>query len=116
MNVKFKLALILFFPLLFVLFSAQSAFAANVVLSGNIQDSLGHGISGATVSVNDTNSDNTTTDSSGNYSFSIPSGTYDVQVVPPTGSGFSSAIFYSKNIPTDTVLNLAIIYLTDPNK
>src|SRR5581483_13369 len=71
-------------------------------------DSSGNAISGSTVTVNDANNDSTTTDSSGNYSLSVASGSYNVQVTPPSGSNFSSAIALSQNISTNTVLNFVL--------
>jgi len=98
-----------FFALLFFGFLfPKAAFADTFTLSGHVQDSSGNAISGSTVTVNDTNNDSTTTDSSGNYSLSISSGTYNVQVTPPSGSNFSSAIALSQNISTNTVLNFVL--------
>jgi protocatechuate 3,4-dioxygenase beta subunit len=99
------------FILLGIAFSfliAKSAIAANYTLSGKVSDNSGNGISTATVMVNDTNLDSTTTDTNGNYSLSIPEGTYDVQVTPYSGSGFSSAVALSQTISSDTTLNFIL--------
>ena len=92
MKSKLQILTLFLFTFLFCSFFANSAFAANFTLSGSVKDSSANPIVGATVLVNDANSDNTTTDSSGNYSLSIPQGTYNVQVTPPSGSNFSPAI------------------------
>jgi len=74
-----------------------------------VKDSSGNSIGGATISVNDSNNDSTTTDpTTGNYSLSIPSGIYNVQVTPATGSSFSSAIAFSQNISVNTSLNFIL--------
>jgi hypothetical protein len=108
MRLKFSLISILFTFVFFGFFTPKAAFADTLTLSGHIQNSSGNAISSATVSVNDTNNDNTTTDSSGNYSLAIPTGTYNIQVTPPSGSGFSSALAYSQNISANTTLNFVL--------
>lgn len=78
MKLKFPLIISLLLTLFFGFFSAKTVIADTSTLSGSVKDSQGNTISGATVSVDDANSDSTTTDGSGNYSLSIPSGTYNV--------------------------------------
>jgi hypothetical protein len=94
--------------LLFGLFSVQTVFADTVTLSGSVKDSSGNAISGATINVNDANADSTTTDSSGDYSIVIPNGEYDIQVTPPAGSEFSSAIALSQDLSSNTTLNFIL--------
>jgi protocatechuate 3,4-dioxygenase beta subunit len=108
---NFKLFLISIFSLtlLFGFLPVKHAFADTFTLSGSVKDTSGNGISGTIVSVNDANSDNTTTDSSGNYSLSIPAGTYNVQVTPPSGSGFTSAVAVNQNISANTVINFVLV-------
>lgn len=105
--------LLLFLPLFFVVFFLgfpTLAHASTVTLSGSVKDSSGNAIGGATVSVNDTNNDSTTTDpTTGDYSLSIPSGTYNIQVTPPSGSNYSSAIAMAQNISSDTILNFSLV-------
>ncbi|HSW89086.1 MAG TPA: malectin domain-containing carbohydrate-binding protein [Candidatus Saccharimonadales bacterium] len=108
MHLKFKFTILLFIVLFLSFALPQLAFADTFTLSGNVKDSSNHAISGATVAINDTNNDSTTTDSSGNYNISIPTGTYNVQVTPPSGSGLSSAIALNQNISTNTTLNFAL--------
>ena len=112
---KFRYSLLIFLSFfLFISFlvikpTVSSAFADTVTLSGSVKDSSGNAIGNATVTVNDPNNDSTTTDpTTGQYSFSIPSGTYNIQVTPPSGSGFTSVIALSQNISSNTVLNFVL--------
>ncbi|HWY79678.1 MAG TPA: carboxypeptidase-like regulatory domain-containing protein [Candidatus Sulfotelmatobacter sp.] len=109
MKLRLTLLSILFLTVFFGFLSARPALADSVTLSGSVKDSSSNSISGATISVNDSNNDSTTTDSSGNYSLSIPSGTYNVQVTPPSGSGLSSAVALSQNISGNTTLNFFLV-------
>src|ERR1700722_15566134 len=111
MKIKIHLLSFILFICLFGLGSLfpKMAFAANFILSGSVKDSAGNAISGTTVSVNDANNDSTTVDSTGNYSLTIPSGTYNVQITPPSGSGFTSAIAVNQNITTNTILNFVLV-------
>lgn len=108
---KLKLSLLNIFFLLIVFgfFSIQPAFADTFTLSGSVKDSSGNAISNSTVSVNDASSSNTTTDSAGNYTLVIEEGTYNVQVTPPSGSGFTSATAVNQNISGNTVLNFVLV-------
>ncbi|MBI5122304.1 carboxypeptidase regulatory-like domain-containing protein [Candidatus Roizmanbacteria bacterium] len=110
MSFKIKIILtsflIIFLSFPFLL--TKPAFADNFNLSGSVKDSSGNAITGAIISVNDTNNDSATTDSSGNYSLSIPQGIYDVQVMPPSGSGLTSAIAYGQNISSIITLNFIL--------
>src|SRR3990167_11136830 len=95
---KLSLLLATFTVLLFGFFitaHANQAFAHT--LSGNVSDSSGTDISGAVVDVIDTTTNNNvgsdTTDGSGNYnSINVDSGTYNIEVTPPSGSGFGPTI------------------------
>ncbi|OGH16947.1 MAG: hypothetical protein A3C30_00955 [Candidatus Levybacteria bacterium RIFCSPHIGHO2_02_FULL_40_18] len=107
---KLSLLLATFTVLLFGFFitaHANQAFAHT--LSGNVSDSSGTDIVGAVVDVIDTTTNNNvgndTTDGFGNYSIEVSSGTYDIEVTPPGGSGFDSAIAPSRTISGDTVVN-----------
>src|SRR5882724_2558447 len=108
-NLKLFLISILSLTLLFGFLPVKHVFADTFTLSGSVKNTSGNGISGTTVSVNDANSDSTTTDSSGNYSLSIPVGTYNVQVTPPSGSGFTSAVAVNQNINASTVINFVLV-------
>lgn len=103
---------IFLFTLVFGFISAGTAFADSFFISGSVKDSSGNAIVGATVSVNDANSDNTTTDSSGNYTLVIPSGVYNVQASPPSGSNFSPAIYIGRTISSNTVINFILVPAT----
>ncbi len=105
-------SILLFFGFIFASHANQ---ALAHTLSGNVSDSAGADISGATVDVIDTVTSNnvgsTTTDVSGNYSLSVNSGTYNVQVTPPSGSGFGSAISPNRTISNNTVINFILVPL-----
>ncbi len=90
------------------LFSLRGVNANSNTLSGSVTNSSGAPVVGAVVSVNDANSDSATTDSSGNYSLSIPDGTYNVQVTPPSSSSFSSAVAYGEVVSVNTTLNYVL--------
>jgi Flp pilus assembly protein TadG len=96
------------FVLFFGFFSAKTALADTITLSGSITTSSGSAVVGATVAVNDSNNDNTTTNSSGDYSLTIPSGTYNVEVTPTSGSGLTSAIAFNQNVSANTNLNFIL--------
>ena len=92
MRLKLKF-LSLLFLVLFLGFSApKDAYADTVTLTGKISDSSGTEISNASVTVSDsatsTNVANTTTNSIGDYSTIFNQGTYNIQITPPTGSGY----------------------------
>jgi hypothetical protein len=106
---SFKIIIFIFFLIVIGLFSTRNAFAANYNLSGKISNNLGDAINGATVSVNDSNLDTVTTDSSGNYSLLIPEGVYNIQVTPPSGDNYSPAIALSQTISSDTTLNFTLV-------
>jgi hypothetical protein len=108
MKFVFKLISFLTLTLFLGFFTVHTALASSYTLSGSVKDSSGTAISGATVTVNDANSDTTTTDNSGNYSLTVPSGTYNVQVTPPAGSGFSSATDINQIISANTVVNFIL--------
>ena len=108
MKLKIRFFTLLLFTLLFGLLSAKSALAANYTLSGTVKDNSASAIVGATVSVNDINNDSTTTGQDGSYSLSIPQGTYNVQVTPPSGSNFGPAIAANENIFANTVINFIL--------
>lgn len=114
---RLKIYLLTFFlvSLFFTLFSTKTALAASYPLSGSVQDNLGAAIIGATVDIYNQGTTTdvvspTTTDQSGNYSFtSVPQGTYDIKVTPPSGSNFSPAIALSRNIFSDSILNFVLV-------
>src|SRR5215469_15289630 len=108
MKFYFKIISFSFFSFLIIILFTKTAFADTFTLSGHIQDSSGTAISGATVSVNDANSDTTTTNGSGDYSLLIPNGTYNIQVTPPAGSNFGPVLAMNQSITADTVLNFVL--------
>jgi len=114
-NMKLKIKLISFFLITFLLgiFSPRIAFADTFTLSGNISVASGADIVSASIDVKDINTNasvgSTITDGLGNYTLVLNGGTYDVQVTPPAGSNFSSAIALSQSITVDTVLNFVLV-------
>ncbi|OGH16502.1 MAG: hypothetical protein A3C30_04920 [Candidatus Levybacteria bacterium RIFCSPHIGHO2_02_FULL_40_18] len=111
---KLGILLTTFTFLLFGFFiTAHANQALAHTLSGNVSEASGTDIVGAVVDVIDTTTSNNigsdTTDSSGNYSVEVNSGTYDIEVTPPGGSGFGSAIAPSRTISGDTVVNFILV-------
>lgn len=94
------------------LLSPQSAFADTYTLSGNVSDSAGGDINDAAISVIDANTSaivgSTTTDTFGNYSLVITDGVYNVQITPPFGSNFSSAIALNQNVSSNKIINFIL--------
>lgn len=116
---RLKIKLIFLFLLTFFLgfnFSfVKGAFAANYSLSGAVQDSSGVAVGNATVHVynpgtsTDVVTPVSTDGTTGNYLFSsVPEGTYDIKVVPPIGSNYSSAIALGQVISANTILNFIL--------
>src|SRR3972149_7873793 len=111
---KLTIFITTFIFLLFGLFFTVHANQALAhTLSGNVSDSSGVDISGATVDVIDISTSNnvgsTITDGSGNYNLSVNSGTYNVQVSPPSGRGFGPAVASNYTISSDTIINFILV-------
>ena len=89
------------------------ALAATYQLSGKVTDQSSNPIVGATVAVIDPSTGvpvaSTTTDSSGNYSLSVDGGTYNIQVTPPSGSGFGPSNTLNQTISGDTIVNFVLV-------
>ncbi len=90
-----------------------NATAADPVLSGRVTDDLGSGIPFVAVNVNDpltaTTVATATTDLTGNYSVTIPSGTYDVAFQPTALSGLSPFVMHGQVITGDTHLDAVLV-------
>jgi protocatechuate 3,4-dioxygenase beta subunit len=117
MRLKITALFLIVFSFLFLVFPLKNAHADTFTLSGSVTDASGIAIGNAAVHVytsgtkTDVVTSATTDSSTGAYSFNaVPTGTYDVQVIPQTGSGFSSAIAFKQNISTSTILN----FILDP--
>ncbi|HZQ38476.1 MAG TPA: carboxypeptidase-like regulatory domain-containing protein [Dehalococcoidia bacterium] len=85
--------------------------AANFTLSGRVTDQSSNAVVGATVAALDGSNAtiaSATTDSSGNYSMSLPGGTYTIQVTPPSGSGFQTSNTPNESITANTTLNFVL--------
>ncbi len=104
-NVIFLTLILSFFGLSL----ADSVHADTVTISGSVKNSSGSTVSGATINVNDANSnvlvDSTTSDSDGSYSLIVPGGTYSIKVTPPAGSNFAPIHIPSRTISSNTVIN-----------
>lgn len=92
--------------------SSKNALATSFQMSGKVSDSSGSGISGATVDIIDTASNTEVatviTDNDGNYGTSVNGGNYNIQVSPPVGSGFGTAIAPSYTISGNSTVNFIL--------
>ena len=116
-NTRFNFkSLIVSFFLLGVFFGAispQTALAITITLSGRISDSSGIGIASATINVIDATTNFTVassiSNSSGNYAVGLNQGSYNVQVIPPEGSGLSQAVAINQILNSDKTLNFVLV-------
>lgn len=112
---KFFLSLTYFSIAIFLVsgLTSKPALASNSQLSGSVVDSLGNGVEGAKIDVlnpgTNINVASTATDSFGNYSISLVSGTYDIKAMPPENTNFTPAIAKSKNLFQDAVVNFIFV-------
>lgn len=87
--------------------------ATTYQVSGKVTDQSANPIVGATVAAIDPASSttvaSTTTDSNGSYTLSVASGTYNVQVTPPSGSGFQTSTVNNQTISANTTLNVVLV-------
>jgi hypothetical protein len=90
-----------------------SAAAATVQLSGTVSNGAGTPVSAANVSVVDPGSGTIAavgpTDANGHYQLSVQTGTYDVRIDPPPGSGYQPAVRPGEAITADKVLNFVLV-------
>ena len=112
MKIRFYILNLFLFTLLlsfFGLVSVKSAFADTVTLQGTVKTSIGGNVSGATVDIDNVGTttivESGITDGSGDYSISVPSGTYDIYVIPPSGSSYSTIVADSYSISSNTIIN-----------
>ncbi len=112
-SIRVITALLLALALSGVTLLPAPALAATYQLSGKVTDQSGNPIPGTTVAVIDPSTSTTvasaTTDSTGNYALSVDGGTYNIQVTPPTSSGFQPAQILSKAITGDTTVNVVLV-------
>jgi len=113
MNIKSKLGLALCIATVLLLISVTLVAAATFQLSGRVTDQSGDPLAGSLIEVIDPGTGSVvasaTTDGSGNYSMPVSEGTYNIQVIPPTGSGFGLAIALNKPITNDTNLDFVLV-------
>ena len=106
-----RFLLVLFIALFLAM---QSATAQNVAaVSGKVTNSLGNALANSTVEVLDPASGATvvssSTDDQGRYQLSVATGTYDIRVIPPVGSGFQQAIAPGRLINADTTIDFVLV-------
>lgn len=114
MRLKIRFLCFFFFTLIFGFLFTKSALAANFNLSGQITNGSSVAVSGASIDIFNTG---TTTDvvppvisdNSGNYTISVPSGTYDIKVTQPSSNNLSPAIAPSYTISSDKVINFILL-------
>src|SRR5581483_2280004 len=107
-----RLVVLLFALLAPLALAPQILQAANFTLSGRVTDQSSNAVVGATVAALDGSNAtiaSATTDSSGNYSMSLPGGTYTIQVTPPAGSSFQTSNTPNESITADTTLNFVLV-------
>jgi hypothetical protein len=96
-----------------MLVAPSRVYAANTfAISGTVTNNSGSPFANTTISVVDSNSQatigTTTTDTNGNYSISVPAGTYNLTVTPPSQSGFSSVIELGEQITANTTIDFVL--------
>ncbi|MFO7540683.1 MAG: carboxypeptidase-like regulatory domain-containing protein, partial [Chloroflexota bacterium] len=89
------------------------AAAATFQLYGKVTNQSDSPLADVLVEVLDPATDNVlasaTTDAGGNYVLSIESGTYNIRVTPPTGSGFGEATAFNQVINSDKNLDFVLV-------
>ncbi|MBI4320123.1 MAG: carboxypeptidase regulatory-like domain-containing protein [Chloroflexi bacterium] len=85
----------------------------DVTLSGLVRDNQNAPFVGAEVQVLDPGTGqvvrSTLTDATGRYSLLIPPGTYNIRVVPPSGSGFQATLVLGQSITSDTTMDFILV-------
>ena len=119
MITRFKILGSIFFFFILLSFFTKSSFAAVYTLYGSVKDSSGIMISGATIDVRDAVSSsevsNATSDSSGNYSLSVNTGTavtgtYNITLTPPVGSNYTAVNVPNYVISSNSSLNFFLVH------
>lgn len=107
-----KFFLVVIFSVFLTLFLSHPAFAVTFQLSGTVADNSGNPISAA-VSALDPSTNNTisstNTDPSGHYILILDQGTYNIQVMPDSDTGFSSATALNQNINSNKILDFRLV-------
>src|SRR5215469_2950548 len=108
---KYIKLIITFFCGFFMLTIVPTVFAANVEVVGRVS-SGNYGSQGSNVLFKDTNTKQivgqTTVDPSGVYSISVPKGTYDIVIVPPSQSHIPQVTKSNQTVSSDSVVNVAL--------
>jgi hypothetical protein len=113
MRLDIRIISFFFITLFLELFSVRTALASTHILSGTITQSSNIGVGSTTVNVSDANTNanvvTTISDNSGNYSLVVVDGTYNVQIIPPSGSNLAPTTTTNQVITSDTVLNFVLV-------
>ena len=111
-RLSFLLAVILIFATLVIPATGVMA-DTTVTVHGTVRDNLANPFPNAEVQVIDPATGNTLvsaiTDIGGNYTLSVATGTYTIQVTPPPTSGFGTAISPNRTINNDTLLDFVLV-------
>lgn len=97
--------------LIFLLFVPSSVFASEIQVQGTVFDQNNHPIPGSVVVVTNTSGKAllaAKADPSGQYRFSISSGTYSLTVSPPSGVNLGNQTITNEKITSPTTLNFML--------
>ena len=87
--------------------------AAGFTVSGTVTTNSGSPVAGTTISVIDPTSGSTvataTAAADGTYSLSVAGGSYTMQAVPPSSTGFQTATYYGLNISSNSIVNFVLV-------
>ena len=90
-----------------------TAHAATYELYGRVTDQSGNPLEGTSVEVLNPTSGtvlaSAITDINGNYAVVVEEGTYDVRVIPPTGSIFAEALIQEQTIQNNSNLDIVLV-------
>ncbi len=113
MSFKIKLLGFIFFSLFFSFIFPKNVHAATYTLDGTIEDGSSAPIENVVVDVINPSTSavvtTTTSDQNGYYTTNVDEGTYNIQLTPQSGSGFSSAIALNQEIITDKTVNFTLV-------
>ena len=100
--------------LLATLLLTTSAAGQTFQISGNVSESTGAGIANAEVKVLDSSViASTFTDAGGDYVTAVPAGSYDIEIIPPAGSGLRGGLISGVTINKATVFDFVLVPVTE---
>jgi Carboxypeptidase regulatory-like domain/Thrombospondin type 3 repeat len=100
------------FFIVILIFTAQSAHAVTVQLSGRVLDNTGAAVANAEVRVLTPPAAlvaSAFSNSDGEYVTAVEQGTYDIEVIPPVSSGLSTSRFTGISLNGNLVLDIALV-------